>query len=126
MAFTEFCFSVDDFKNPKQYKDPEAIATLLTRLLLLEPGLIQSHPDMGVGLISRFRYSTEGTASELKDEFERQIHKYLPKFDGVKINVQQSGQTFIISAEIEEIIYAIYYNKDQESVSSTYVPISNL
>ena len=52
MAITEFSFSVDDFENPKTYKDAEAIATLLVRLLILEPGTFQSHPDMGVGLYS--------------------------------------------------------------------------
>lgn len=126
MAFTEFCFSVDDFQNPKQYKDPEAIATLLTRLLLLEPGQFQSHPDMGVGIISRFRYSMEGSASDLKAEFERQIEKYLPQFKGVRISVKQNKQTYYIGAEIDEVIYSFYYDKERETLKTNYVPISSL
>lgn len=126
MAFTEFGFSVDDFLNPKQYKDPEAIATLLTRLLLLEPGLFQSHPDMGVGLISRFRYSVEGSDKELRSEFERQINKYLPQFEGVRISVRQHKDTFYIGAEIDEVIYSFYYDSERETLKTTYVPISSL
>lgn len=126
MAFTEFGFSVDDFENPVQYKNPEAIATLLTRLLLLEPGLFQSHPDMGVGLISRFRYSVEGSAKELKSEFERQIAKYLPQFDGVRVSVKQKDQTFYIGCEIDEVIYNFYYDSDRETLKSSYVLISSL
>ena len=61
MSITEFGFSVDEFQNPKNYKNAEAIATLLSRLLLLEPGTIQSHPDMGVGLYSKYHYSVEGS-----------------------------------------------------------------
>lgn len=126
MAYTEFCFSVDDFQNPKQYKNPEAIATLLTRLLLLEPGLYQSHPEMGVGLISRFRYSVEGYEKDLRSEFERQINKYLPWFEGVRISVKQKNQTYYIGAEIDEVIYSFYYDADRESLKTTYVPISSL
>lgn len=126
MAYTEFCFSVDDFQNPKQYKNPEAIATLLTRLLLLEPGLYQSHPEMGVGLISRFRYSVEGSEKDLRSEFERQINKYLPWFEGVRISVKQKNQTYYIGAEIDEVIYSFYYDADRESLKTTYVPISSL
>lgn len=126
MAYTEFCFSVDDFENPKQLKNPEAIATLLTRLLLLEPGLYQSHPEMGVGLISRFRYSIEGSEKDLRSDFERQINKYLPWFEGVRISVKQKNRTFYIGAEIDEVIYSFYYDADRESLKNTYVPISSL
>jgi hypothetical protein len=57
LSISEFGFSVDEFNNPKVYKNAEAVSTLLVRLLLLEPGTIQSHPNAGVGLISRYRYS---------------------------------------------------------------------
>ena len=31
VAITESCMSVDDFENPKLFKDAEAVAVLLTR-----------------------------------------------------------------------------------------------
>ena len=126
MAVTEFSFSYDEFKNPKKYKDSEAIATMLTRLLLLEPGTIQSHPDMGVGLVSKYKYSMEGTESELKRDFERQIEKYLPQFRGVKVGVKIKNGTFMISTEIDKTLYGIYYNVSTDDIKSGYTRLSDL
>ena len=44
----EYCMSVDNFKRPLVYKNQQAIAVLLTRLILLNPGSDPLHPDMGV------------------------------------------------------------------------------
>lgn len=126
MAITEFAFSVDDFQNPKVYKDASAVATLLTRLLLLEPGTIQSHPEAGVGLISRYRFSTEGAASNLQADFQRQIEKYLPQFQGAKISVREKDKTFIIAAEIDDTLYGIYYDTNTSKVSTSYTKLSDL
>lgn len=126
MAITEFTFSVDDFKNPKTIKDAEAVATLLTRLLLLEPGTIQSHPDAGVGLMSRYRFSVEGEGSNLQADFQRQIEKYLPQFQGAKISVKEQDRSFIIAAEIDDTLYGIYYDVNTSNIKTTYTKLSDL
>ena len=126
MAITEFAFSVDDFKNPKIYKDAEAVATLLTRLLLLEPGTIQSHPDAGVGIMSRYRFSVEGSASELQADFQRQIEKYLPQFQGARVTVREQNKTFIIAAEIDDTLYGIYYDTNTSNISTSYNKLADL
>ena len=126
MAITEFSFSVDDFENPKKYKDAEAVAVLLTRLLLLEPGTIQSHPDAGVGLYSRFAYSMQGTAGELQGEFQRQIDKYLPQFSGAKVTVKEKDKVFMIGVEINSILYGIYYDRDTSNVKTDYTKLTDL
>ena len=126
MAITEFAFSVDDFKNPKIYKDAEAVATLLTRLLLLEPGTIQSHPDVGVGIMSRYRFSVEGSASELQADFQRQIEKYLPQFQGARVTVREQNKTFIIAAEIDDTLYGIYYDTNTSNISTSYNKLADL
>lgn len=126
MAITEFAFSVDDFENPKVYKDPEAICTLLIRLLLLEPGTIQSHPDMGVGLISRYRFSVEGSASALEGDFQQQVEKYLPQFQGARISVTEKDHAFNISVEIDGALYGIYYDTNTTTVRSGYTNLTDL
>lgn len=126
LAITEFSFSVDDFQDPKMYKDPEAISVLLTRLLLLEPGLLQSHPDAGVGLYSRYAYSVEGTAAELEVEFQKQIEKYLPRFQGVRVSVTEKDGMFNIAVEIDGTLYGIYYDSSKSTVVSNYAKITNL
>lgn len=126
MPITEFAFSVDDFKNPKLFKNPEAVTTLLVRLLLLEPGTLQSHPDAGVGLYSRYSYSTEGTALKLQGEFQSQIERFLPLFQGARVSVKEKNKTFRISVEIDNTMYGISYDTDTKNIKFNYVKVSDL
>lgn len=121
----EYCFSINDFGNPKIYEDAEAMSVILTRLLLLEPGTFQSHPNMGVGLVSKYRYSFAGRATELKEDFEKQIALYLPTFQGVKINVTESNNTYYITAEINKVLYGIVV-KDDMSTTASYKSLSDI
>lgn len=123
---TEFSFSVDDFKNPKQYKNAEGIAVLFTRLLLLEPGTIQSHPDMGVGIYSRYAYSVEGKTSELKSDIKKQIDTYLPEFQGANINVTERDSTYYITIEIDSTVYGITYDTNTLEINANYNNLSSL
>lgn len=126
MSITENTFSVDDFENPKVLYDAEAIATLLTRLLLLEPGTIQSHPDAGVGLKSRYSMGVAGTSSSLQSEFQRQIETYLPQYQGVKVSVTEKDRAYIITAEIDNSLYGIYYDTSTSNINTQYTKLSNL
>lgn len=126
MAITEFAFSIDDFKNPKKFKDAEAISVLLTRLLILEPGTIQSHPEAGVGLLSKYRFGVEGIASELEADFQKQIETYLPLFQGVKVAVKEKDKSLMITAEIDDTLYGIYYNTNTSKIKTDYTKLSNL
>ena len=64
----EASMSVNDFNEPRMYSNAEGLMLLLSRLVLLEPGTFQSHPDMGVGLLTNFRYrldTDDGLAANL-------------------------------------------------------------
>lgn len=126
MAIHEFGLSIDDFQNPKVYKNTEAILTLLTRLLLLEPGTIQSHPEMGVGLISRYRYSVEGNAQLLQSDFQRQLDKYLPQLQGTKVLVSEKGSSYFITAEFERVLYGISFDTQKSTVTTDTMVLSDL
>ena len=127
MAISEFSFSVDDFKSPKVYKNPKAVAVLLTRLLLLEPGTIQSHPEMGVGLYSNFMYGMEGTtASNLKRSIQKQITTYLPDFQSLNVSVVQKENTLYITIEIDGYVYGFVYNADKQTLINDYTKLSEL
>ena len=76
MAITEESLSIDNFNDPKIFKNAEALMLLLSRLVLLEPGVFQSHPDMGVGLLTNYRYkidTEDGLASEIQQRIRNQI-----------------------------------------------------
>lgn len=78
--------SFDKFLNPLTTATREETATLLLiRLILLEPGTFQTHPDMGVGLISRYRFITEDQVPKLAVDIKNQVNKYLPQYSMVDI-----------------------------------------
>lgn len=122
----EYVFSVDDFGSPIVLKNSEAIATILTRLLLLEPGTIQSHPDMGVGLVSRYRYSTESDIDTLRDDFRAQIEKYLPQYQGVQVNCFLQNKVCYINATIDDTIYAFFYDTNTNDLKTTFKALADL
>lgn len=126
MAIHEFGLSVDDFQNPKVYKNGDAILTLLTRLLLLEPGTIQSHPEMGVGLISKYRFSVEGNSQTLQSDFQRQLDKYLPQLQGIKVKVVEKESCYFITAEFERILYGISFDTKKSTVITDTMLLSDL
>lgn len=99
---------------------------LLTRLLLLEPGTIQSHPDMGVGLVSKYRYSVEGEEFYLKSAFQDQIRKYLPQLQPVDIQVKYKQYTYYITATIDNTIYGFTYGIDSGNLSTNFSKIADL
>lgn len=112
IPINEYHLSIDEFKEPKVSSNAEAVATLLIRLLLLEPGTFQSHPNMGVGIVSRYRYSMEGKASDLEADFKKQIETYLPEFQSVRVKVSERNYQYNIAAEIDGSIFAINYNTE--------------
>ena len=122
----EYTFSVDNFGDPKVLKNAAAIATILTRLLLLEPGTIQSHPNMGVGLVSKYRYTIEDKLITLRDDFRYQIEKYLPQYQGVEVQVYLEGKICYINATIDNIIYAFFYDTESNDLKSTFKELADL
>lgn len=122
----EHNLSINEFKEPKISKDAEAISILLVRLLLLEPGTIQSHPKMGCGVRSKYRYANDKEALQLELDFNNQVRTYLPYFQGVNIKVGVSGTNLLIYAEIDGTIFNIYFNTDDKSVKSSYTNLNDL
>lgn len=77
---TEPLLSVDKYYKPLVAKGEDYATLMLIRLILLEPGTFQTHPNMGVGLVSRFRYATDISMVELSNSIKNQIMLYLPQF----------------------------------------------
>lgn len=126
MSISEFAFSVDDFKNPKVFKDAEAVMTLIVRLLLLEPGTIQSHPYMGVGIISRYRYSVAGAAQQLQSDIYQQIEKYVPQLQGTRVSVTENDGKFYIAVEFENILYGVSFDKSTSEIITNTASLADL
>lgn len=79
----EYLFSTNEYNEPVKVTDKSAIALLLIRLILLNPGSDPLHPDMGVGL-REYRYSLD-QLQELKKRIEDQIELFLPDFQSAVV-----------------------------------------
>lgn len=121
--------SVDNFNNPKIYSDAQGLMLLLSRLILLEPGTFQSHPDMGVGLLTYYRYeldSDSGLAADLRQRIRSQIDTYLPILTGIDIQVKIEDKTFYVTARINNLVFGVLYDSENNTVETKYSSISDL
>lgn len=101
--------SVNNFHEPIVVKDEDAAVLLITRLILLEPGTFQTHPNMGVGIVSRFRHGLDTDIKRLESEITTQISKYLPMFTTVQVSVEidndnKTLKIYVTSDQIHTII----------------------
>ena len=112
----EYLLTVDEFSNPQVVEGKSAIALLLSRLILLEPGSDPLHPDMGVG-IKKFRFdANKDVLYEIQKVIEKQVETYLPSFQGTEvelaltedkilnINITVGDTTYVYSSEIDDPI----------------------
>lgn len=116
----EYFLGVDEFNHPKVYTNEHATYVLLIRLILLEPGTYVSHPNMGVGLVSKYRYALEDKMEQLKDDITAQVETYLPEFKGVKVDIQYNtiSKEIYISITIDKYVYELTYSKETNVLSS--------
>ena len=99
----EYLLDIDSFNKPRILGDQEAMASLLTRLLLLEPGTNPLFPEMGVGLVSKYRFLYPGDDSQLKQDIRDQISMYLPEASMQEVNlIYNEDKTVNIEIDIDE------------------------
>lgn len=100
----EYIAAVDSFRRPEVKKEKEAIAMLLLRLLLLNPGSDPLHPDMGVG-ITRYRYGMN-TLPQLEDRIDKQLRTYLPCFPSAEVKLEVTDdRLLIVNITVNDTIY---------------------
>ena len=84
----DYALSIDNFNHPKILKDKDCAINLVIKLMLLNPGSIESFPKMGVGLVENWRYMTEDDIPALTREIENQIATYLPHLSNVQVDLR--------------------------------------
>lgn len=110
MGIREYVLSVDDYNNAKIFKDEDAIVVAIIRLFLLNPGEIDTHPNMGIGLFRNYRFMFMEDREMLKLDSEKQISTYLPILQGVSVDVEPSitnKKEVVISIKTSDTIYSL-------------------
>ena len=113
----EYLMSIDEFYSPKILRNNDAIYTLLIRLLQLEPGSIQTHPEMGIGIVSKYRFAdADLAADELKTDIQNQISKYLPQLSGVQIRTYTDKKILFVEIEVNNTLYKFEVSKESDTI----------
>lgn len=111
--FREYVLSTNEFMQPKVFKKDQAAYTDIIRLFLLDPGTNQTHPEMGIGIRSRYRFSDTSEIFKLEQEVKDQMQTYLPNLLTMDIQIETYGTTLAIFITSEnDDIYALGYNTE--------------
>ena len=115
--YTEHLLDVNVFHKPKVLTDKNAVSILLVRLIMLEPGTDQIRPEMGVGLVSKFRYIDEDNLYELSSEIQRQINIFLPEFQTVDVNLNYDAvqKVIYIAINVDDLFFEYTATVDENN-----------
>ena len=120
----EHVLSINDFNMPKVFDENDSNYVLLIRLISLEPGKFQSHPTMGIGIKSRYRFNNnEDFMDSLRSDLRNQINKFLPWIVTTEITITRKENTLGFIINTAEGAYVISYNtsKNVAEAAATYV-----
>lgn len=112
--FREYLIDTDDFNQPKIVYGKKAIGILMCRLLLLEPGTNPMRPEMGVGIVSKYRYMFPDNLIELKRDILNQLSRYLFPYQRINITMWvETDKTLRMDIIINDDTYK-YVIEEQE------------
>lgn len=97
----EYLFSTNEFNKPSSVSGAKQIAVDLIRLLLLDPGDDRLHPNMGVGLLSRYAFCTDDDLSSLNTDIQKQVITYLPSASGTAVDCTLTDGKLNVSVTID-------------------------
>ena len=106
----EYSLSINSFNNPDELKRADAACLLIMRLILLTPGTIQTYPEMGVGLITKYRFMYDTELQNLKKLITDQINLYLPELNLTSVELTLNPKDLkelIIQIKIENTLYVL-------------------
>jgi hypothetical protein len=117
--------SENAFKMPKVFESSDAAYIHIIYIIYLEPGKFQSHPTMGVGIRSKYRYNNdENMLQDLKSDIKYQIEHFLPELEPIDITVGVlKNHSLGIIINTGDGAYTLEYDQDNDNMSAgaTYI-----
>ena len=120
VQYSEHLLDINEFKQPKVYTGPFAVAQKILELILMRPGTYPTRPYMGVGLVERYRYTFADEISNLKTETDEQIKTYLPEFASVSVDydtVAADEKLILIYINIDSQVFSITLDTDRKTLT---------
>lgn len=101
----EGLLSTNKYNLPKVLEGKEEVSVLIIRLLLLEPGTNPLHPEMGAGLLQRYKNCSTEDIPDLELEIKNQITTYLPDYQQADVKVKIENSILRLSIQIDDTLY---------------------
>jgi hypothetical protein len=114
----EYALDIDEFNHPKVYKGSDAVVSKLIELALLKPGTYPTRPNMGLGLIERYRYTSDLDLEKLKTEYQEQIQTYLPDLASAEVDIIEKERVIKFYIAINQITYTLILDTATKTLSS--------
>lgn len=119
VTFKEHLLSLNNFSMPKVLDNTDAQYVLIVRLLLLEPGTFQSHPNMGIGLRSRYRFrNDDDLLASLGNDIKNQLTKYLPLLQVNEVKLTIVKNTLNIIIDTADGAYVLAYDEQNNTLDT--------
>lgn len=123
-VISESLMGIDIYNNPKVVKNEDALAILLIRLLIMEPGTDRLHPEMGIDAPGRFNYSFEDDISDLQDEIAKQIATYLPNYQNSEIECTNEDGELHLKITVDDTVFSYTTSETPEEGEISLRPMA--
>jgi len=114
----EYALSNDEFGKPKIYVGQNAVVTKLVELALLEKGTYPSRPNMGLGIVSTYRYTSEDKISDMETAYKDQIETYLPELSATEVSMVLNDKILNIYVTVDKTVYSLAFDTENNTLES--------
>lgn len=122
----EYILKTNTVNETDFFSEQKAVALLVLRLLILEPGKNKIFPNMGLGLCTRKRFTLESDLNILEIETEAQINTYLPQYRSTSVNYSiTNSKNLIVTINIDNESYKYEIGDDIKSTTITIYTAKN-
>lgn len=123
----DYLLGLDDLQRPRvidmsiiQPNQWNSAILMISRLILMVPGTCADHPEMGIDIKGRYRFAFEDELTQLGQELDEQITRYLPDFNLVSVSAEFKTKDMVgyivIDIQIDQVTYRILYNIDENKL----------
>lgn len=124
---TDYLLGLDDLQQPRvidmsiiQPNEWNSAILMIARLILMVPGVQENHPEMGVDIRGRYRFSFEEELTAFANDTQTQIMLYLPEFTPVSVStyygVKDLEGYILIDIEIDQVTYRLLYSIADQTI----------
>lgn len=126
---SDYLLGLDDLQQPQRIdmsiiRPGEWNSAVLTiiRLILMRKGQLEDHPEMGIDIRGRYRFSFDSELIQLSQEIQEQVAQYAPEFapvDVMAIFRDKNGSSAAgveIAIVVNNVAYTLLYNLQSETI----------